>query len=80
MAAVARGRPATLAVRADVALASESGLAELLRALPGCGLTVWAHPGDPVCPEAFRGLLRALADTGPVWLDVPDAMISASLT
>ena len=73
MAALARDRPATLAVRADVALASEEGLVGLLRGLPGCGVTLWAHPGDPVCPEALRGMLERLG-TVPVWVDVPEAM------
>ena len=76
MAALARGRPATLAVRADVALASRAELEQVLRDLPGCGVTLWAHPGDPVCPEALKRLADALR-SGPVWVDVPEEMFPA---
>ena len=76
MAALAMDRPATLAIRADVALASERGLVTLLGDLPGCGVTLWAHSGDPVSPEALDKLVRKLEGNGvPVWVDVPETML-----
>ena len=38
--------------------------------LPGCGVTLWAHAGDPVCPEALKGFVERLGSV-PVWVDVP---------
>ncbi|XP_037093914.1 protein FAM151A-like isoform X2 [Pollicipes pollicipes] len=75
MATLARGRPATLAVRADVALASEEALVALMGDLPGCGVTLWAHDGDSVCPEGARRLLERLRPA-PVWLDMPPKLLS----
>ncbi|XP_043201267.1 protein FAM151A-like [Amphibalanus amphitrite] len=77
MAALARGRAATLAVRADVALRSQRQLEGLLGDLPGCGLTLWAHPGDPVCPETLRRWVDSLG-TRQVWVDVPQEMFPDS--
>ena len=73
MSALARNRSATLAMRADVALASEQGLKELLSGLPGCGVTLWAHPSNAICPEALKDIVERLG-TVPVWVDVPELM------